>query len=166
MISLIFIILLIAAGLMLLAVEILLIPGIGAAGILGALSLTGSCWIAFRQFGPQGGLTAIAVDLLLIILGIVFLLRTGIWEKIGLRTRINARVSEPPARIGIEPGQKGITLTRLAPAGQARIGTQTAEVFTRDAIIEPGREIEVTEIDGHRIFVGLPKNEKNNQNPE
>ena len=41
------IITLILVGIVLMIAEILLIPGVGVAGILGLLSLGGSCWYAF-----------------------------------------------------------------------------------------------------------------------
>ena len=50
-----FIITLILVGLVLMFAEILIIPGVGVAGILGLLSLGGSCFYAFYEFGNTVG---------------------------------------------------------------------------------------------------------------
>ena len=42
---------LIIIGLVLLAIELLIIPGFGVTGILGIASLVGACFFAFYSFG-------------------------------------------------------------------------------------------------------------------
>jgi hypothetical protein len=56
---------LIIIGLLLLFAEILLIPGVGVAGIVGLLSLGGSCFYAFNQMGSTAGAIVTAVNVLL-----------------------------------------------------------------------------------------------------
>ena len=53
---------LIIIGLLLLFAEILLIPGVGFAGILGLVSLGGSCFYAFNQMGGTVGAIVTAVN--------------------------------------------------------------------------------------------------------
>ena len=57
-----FIITLILVGLILIFAEILLVPGVGIAGILGLLSLGGSCFYAFTQIGTTAGTIVTAVN--------------------------------------------------------------------------------------------------------
>lgn len=153
------IITLIIIGLLLIAAEFLIIPGFGLAGIFGILFLCASCGFAFSAFGHTAGLIVVAVNILLIVAGTILILRTKTWKKIGLRTNIDAKVDKAPQQKGISVGQRGTTLTRLAPGGQARIGDHNVEVFTRDTLIGPGCEVEVTEIRENRIFVGILKNQ-------
>ena len=57
-----FIITLILVGLVLMFAEILLIPGVGVAGILGLISMGGSCFCAFHQYGNTVGAIVTAVN--------------------------------------------------------------------------------------------------------
>ena len=50
-----FVVSLILIGLVLIFAEILIIPGVGVAGILGLLSMGGSCYYAFYEFGSTTG---------------------------------------------------------------------------------------------------------------
>lgn len=147
------IITLILVGLILLVAELLIIPGFGIAGILGIGSMIASCWIAFDALGQTAGLLTITANILLTVIISVYTLRSKTWKKLSLKTNIDSKVDTTPQNKGIQPGSIGTTNTRLAPTGQVRFGEITTEVSTRDALIEPGKEVIVSEIEGNRIFV-------------
>lgn len=81
------------------------------------------------------------------------MLRSKTWKKLSLKTNIDSKVGSAPQEKGIVVGNRGIAVTRLAPAGKVQIGDSVLEAFTRDSLVEPGREVEVAEIDGNKIFV-------------
>lgn len=147
------IITLIVVGLLLLGAELLIIPGFGIAGILGVVTMVVSCYLAFSSFGSVAGFIIVIINIFLIVVSTILILRSKTWRKISLYTNIDSKIDEIPERKGIEIGQKGLSLTRLAPGGQARLGDVVLEVFTRDALVEPGTEIEVVEMEGNRVFV-------------
>ena len=147
------IITLIIAGLLLLAAELVLIPGFGVAGILGIASLVGSCWVAFTQVSTTAGIITLIANILLAIISTIMVLRSKTWKKLSLGTNIYAKVDTTPVEKGISIGDKGTTITRLAPGGKVMLGTNMLEAFSRDTIIEPGVEIEVCEVQGNKIFV-------------
>lgn len=147
------IITLIIAGLLLLAAELVLIPGFGVAGILGVASLVGSCWIAFTQVGTTAGIITLGANILLAIISTVLVLRSKTWKKLSLGTNIDAKVDTTPVEKGISVGDKGTTITRLAPGGKVMLGTNMLEAFSRDTIIEPGIDVEVCEVQGNKIYV-------------
>ena len=70
-----------------------------------------------------------------------------------LGTNIEAKVDTTPVEKGISVGDKGTTITRLAPGGKVMLGTNMLEAFSRDTIIEPGIDVEVCEIQGNKIYV-------------
>ena len=144
---------LIVAGLLLLGAELIIIPGFGIAGILGIASLVASCWVAFTNLGTTAGVIVIVVNIILTIASTILMLRSKTWKKLTLKTNIDAKVETAPAQKGIAVGDTGITLTRLAPAGKVKIGEKVLEAFTRDSLIEPGKDVKVTEIDGNKIYV-------------
>lgn len=57
---------LVIAGIILILAEIFLIPGIGAAGILGLLALCGSSYYAFACLGTAAGVITTLVNIVLI----------------------------------------------------------------------------------------------------
>ena len=144
---------LIIAGLLLLGAELIIIPGFGIAGILGIASIVASCWLAFAHISTTAGIIVIIVNILLVVATTILMLRSKTWKKLSLKTNIDSKVDSSPADKGIEVGSKGTAATRLAPGGRVQIGENTIEAFTRDSIIEPGTEIEVTAIDGYKIYV-------------
>lgn len=147
------IITLIIVGLILLIAELLIIPGFGIAGILGVVSMVASCWFAFDFYGQGIGLLIIAVNILLTVISTIYILQSKTWKNISLKTNIDSKVDTSPQKKGIIEGMNGKTLTRLAPAGQAKFGEIVTEVFTRDSLVEPSKEVEVCEIEGNKIFV-------------
>ena len=81
---------LIIIGLLLLFAEILLIPGVGVAGILGLLSLGGSCFYAFNQMGSTAGAVVTAVNVLLVVALSIYVLRAKTWKRLTLDTNIDS----------------------------------------------------------------------------
>jgi membrane-bound serine protease (ClpP class) len=123
--------LLIGAGVLLLAAELLIIPGFGVAGILGIVALGSGFFLSFLGSYPaaddiwRAG-TTLLTSLLLMGVGTVVLLMLlpglPMWSRLNLRTHLGKepegtptppKVRLPSARLGIQ----GMTLTPLRPAG-------------------------------------------------
>lgn len=81
------------------------------------------------------------------------MLRSKTWKKLSLKTNIDSKVDSAPQEKGIDVGNRGVAVTRLAPAGKVQIGETVLEAFTRDSLVEPGKEVEVVEMEGNKIFV-------------
>ncbi|MFO7616547.1 MAG: NfeD family protein [Bacteroidales bacterium] len=143
--SLLGIFLIILAGMLLFLLEILVIPGITIAGI-GALILMGlAVYLAFSAFGAGTGLVVLLIVLVLIILLILFAFRARTWKRVSLATEIGSRVSEVTGR-GIEPGDAGVTITRLAPVGTVQIRDQRVEAHSEGPFIDHQTEVVVIRV--------------------
>jgi membrane-bound ClpP family serine protease len=141
-------------GLILIFVEVMLIPGVGVAGILGLLSMGGSCFYAFHEFDNLTGGIVTGVNALLLLVSMIYLLRAKTWKKMTLNTNIDAKaVREETATLMI--GQRGKTVTRLAPAGSVRFGDDIVEARTMDSIIDPETEVKVIMLDDNKIYVSV-----------
>ena len=140
---------LILVGIVLLLAELLLVPGVGVAGILGVLSLCGSSYYAFAFLGGiQGGIVTV-VNIALLSILLYFALRAKTWKKLELDTVIDKKEEA----CAICPGDKGHTVTRLAPMGKARINDRSFEVTAVEGMIGPGVEVEVVPIENGKIYV-------------
>ena len=83
----------------------------------------------------------------------VLVLRSKTWKKLRLTTNINSKAHNAPDEEGVCTGEKGMTLSRLAPGGKIQVGTNILEGFSRDGIIDAGKEIEVSEIEDNKVYV-------------
>lgn len=147
------IITLILVGIFLIIAEFLVIPGFGVAGILGFASMIGSCWITFNEYGHFWGSIVVAANIVLFLIILILSLRSNTWKKLSLKTNIKAKVNNTPKEKGIVIGSRGISYTRLAPSGTAKINNNTIEVFSMGALIEPNTPIIVEDIEGNKIIV-------------
>lgn len=146
------IITLILVGLILLLAEILLIPGIGVAGILGLLSMGGSCFYAFNKLGNTAGAIVTAVNVLLVVVLLIYVLRAKTWQRFTLNTNIDSKAVGAEEE-SLRTGDRGQTVTRLAPMGSVRFGDSTYEVKALEGMIDPNVEVEIVLIEDNRIFV-------------
>ena len=145
------IVFLMVAAILLILAEIFLLPGITLAGIGGVVfAYTVGIWV--------GHLT---LSLSIITFGIIFawLLRSRSFNKIALKTDIDSKLTSS-RDLGIEPGDEGITLSRLAPIGKARIKGINVEAKSQDELIDENTPIVVIRVDSYNVIV-RPKEETN-----
>ena len=154
-----FVITLILVGLVLIFAEILLIPGVGIAGILGLLSLGGSCWYAFAEMGTMVGSIVTGVVVVLIVAMTVWVLRAKTWKRLALETNIDSKAVSSGSILSV--GDRGVTVTRLAPMGMVRFGDDSVEVKALEGMIDPGVPVEIVMIEDNRIFVRIFREENN-----
>lgn len=146
-----FVITLILVGLVLIFAEILLVPGVGIAGILGLLSLGGSCWYAFVEMGTMTGSIVTGVVAVLVVAMTVWVLRAKTWKRLTLETNIDSKAVSSDGILSV--GDRGVTVTRLAPMGMVRFGDDSVEVKALEGMIDPGVPVEIVMIEDNRIFV-------------
>jgi membrane-bound ClpP family serine protease len=53
------------------------------------------------------------------------------------------------------PGDEGLTLSRLAPIGKARINGITVEAKSMDELIDENTPVEVIRVDGYNVIVKI-----------
>lgn len=144
---------LILLGIVLMFIEILLVPGVGVAGILGIATMAGSSVYAFLELGATTGAIVTAVNAVLLIALTIWVLRAKTWERFSLNTKIEAKAVVPEQTLAV--GDRGKAMTRLAPMGSVRFGDKVLEVTAYDSIIDAGQEVEVVFIDDNKVFVAV-----------
>ncbi len=143
---------LIAAGLLLMVLEVLVIPGVGVVGFFGFGLIVYSIYHAFATHGTTAGVITTVSTFFASVFVIWFSLRSKTWKKISLETDIKSKVNliDPS---DIKPGDTGTTIGRIAPMGKAMINGQYYEVKSGSAFIDQNQNIIVTRIEGNQIFV-------------
>ena len=124
------VLMLILIGAILVVLEILVLPGINVAGILGFISI-----IAGVYFGYW------------------YVLRTKTWKRLSLDTRLEGTVEG----IGdsVKAGDCGETLGRLAPMGNVKLGDMVVEAESRSGYIDAHRPVEVVKVLRNKVIVQL-----------
>ena len=104
-------------------VELFFLPGISVAGVA-ALLFAGAAVFYAYTISPVAGHLTLAGSFVVAGLGVWLFIRSKTLERISLKTDIDSRI-EPLKDMDIRVGDKGITVSRLAPMGQVKIAGRT-----------------------------------------
>ena len=141
---------LVVLGYLLLAIEVLVIPGFGVTGIGAFFCLGAGCFLAVRYFGTQtGGVIVVAVVVATTGL-FIWLPRTPLGRSMMLRRSLKETRSSNPVLV---VGERGVTESVLRPSGIARFGTRRESVVSNGEYIDAGRPIRVLRVEGGRVVV-------------
>ncbi len=151
--SILGIILLILLGVILFLVEFFIIPGVTVAGIGGALVMGAAVFMAYRTQGVTAGNYTLLAVLLVSITSLVLALSSKTWKRFMLKTNIDSKVEVGLEDQKIKPGDKGETVTRLAPIGMVRVNDLIIEGKSIGGFLDPKTKVEVTKVLGTQIIV-------------
>jgi membrane-bound ClpP family serine protease len=146
------IVVLIVIGLSLMVVEVVVLPGITIAGIGGVILIGCGVFLTFKWFGNTAGILALIGTGILFIIFMVYALRAKTWDRLSLHSEIDGRVNVVDTN-SIKIGDRGMTVSRLAPIGKILIHDQIMEGKSEFGLIDENREIEVVHVNGSTIIV-------------
>ena len=154
------------AGVICLAAEIFVVPGIGILGLGGGLLIVASLVLASQSFvfpANSYQVQQLQVSLLGILGAGVGVVAFGVVVRrwLPLTPVLRHVLLVPPERddqnevVSFEHliGKTGVTVTRLAPAGKANIENHLYDVYADDMLIESGMAVQVTTLRSGRIMV-------------
>jgi membrane-bound ClpP family serine protease len=140
-----------ALAIVLFLLEIFLLPGITIAGIGGGLFAIGGIIYAYSIGTVTGHITLISS--IVIFIGFFFwLLRAKSFQRIALKTNVDSTLTST-RDMGLQTGDKGIALSRLAPIGKARFGNTTVEAKTQGDFIDEQTPVVIVRIEGYNVVV-------------
>jgi membrane-bound serine protease (ClpP class) len=156
-------VILLGIGLVAIAIEVFVLPGFGAAGILGIVALSAAVILALVGSSPS---TA-DVTQALMVLGASLVITAAVayaWLRhlpnsgrfAGLFLRGGAHQAD--GYIAATPrhdlvGQDGVAVTDLRPAGTAQIGPERVDVVTEGEYVAQGQAVRVVRSEGYRHVV-------------
>jgi len=151
-------VLLFLLGLILLAVEILVLPGFGIAGTGGLAALVISIVLAAPS--TQQAITSLVVAILgtglLVGLSFKFLPTRRVWRRLVLNDKQDswAGYVAPETSLAGYVGQYGKTITPLRPAGAVELASgERLDVVTDGSFIPRGTPVKVVKVEGARVVV-------------
>ena len=154
-----FLIFLIALGVLLVFIELLILPGFGAAGVPGCLLMLIGIGSAWWKFGFQTALTYTGITLVavipLAIIALSVMRTTPAGKAFILSATQNKEVGfqAPPSELADLVGKSGKALTPLRPAGVALIAGNRVDIVTQGEFVPAETEIEVIFVEGRRVVV-------------
>lgn len=157
-------VLLVLAGVVLLALEIFVIPGFGIAGALGLLAILGGLVLSMVGAGNTAQLVMLVaarvVFALLFAIGaslllLRFMTRLPVGRRLILESGLPAGQGYASAPEGDARllARQGRAWSVLRPAGIAEIDGRRVDVVSEGELIEAGEPIEVIRVDGNRVVV-------------
>ena len=168
-------ILLAVTGFVLLAVEILILPGFGVAGIAGIValvtaftfSLVGNDGLNFDMVSKQDIVESLARVMITMVVSIFVsyflgkrLIKTSRFGKMVLQGTMNASEGYVSSDMTLSPlvGSRGVTQSTLRPSGKITINDQSYSANAETGYIETGKIIVVTRFDGLILWVKESEN--------
>ena len=157
-------VLLFLLGIAMIAVEVFVVPGIAFVGLAGiGLVLTSLALVTLDRWPTTphdwmslgSTFTTFGLSLVAAVVGAICL--AHYLPSIPYANRL---VLQPPTETPEVPiagarllGEIGVSLTTLRPAGKAQFGDTFLDVIAEGDFVEPGRRVQVIEIEGYRIVV-------------
>ncbi|MBN2403179.1 MAG: serine protease [Spirochaetes bacterium] len=162
--------LIIAAGIVLVGIEIFVLPGFGIAGILGFLFIVAGMILALQDFTLPDPSAPWEMDILIkntiTVFGSLFLsffvmfftlryLITRIATSAGpyLSTSLSKSHADSMEVLKAKVNDAGIAATSLRPSGKMKIGDNVFDVIAEGEYMEKGTPIKITQIKGNRIII-------------
>lgn len=146
------IIAIIILGILLILLEFFVVPGITIAGVGGLILLIGGVFMAYSKYGTPGGHYVLAATVFLLILILISAFKSKTWEKIALKTEIQSQAKEK-LDLKINIGDKGKSISRLAPRGTVSINKLFVEAESISGFVDENKDVEVVKIKGNKIIV-------------
>lgn len=146
------VVVLLLTGFVLLAVELVVIPGFGVAGILGAIALLVGSILSFRQYGALWGGAAVVGTIVLCIVTIIVLGKSRVGKSLALKRSAKSRAAVPE-ELETWVGKEGVAESMLRPSGSALFGDIRMTVLTESQFLAKGTRIQVLRVEGGKLVV-------------
>lgn len=149
------VIILFVAGVLLVAVEVL-VPG-AILGILGGLCLLAGVITAFVQLGVVSGAVAsglaLAIGALTIYLEFVVLPKSRLAKKFSMTETVSSQSQPAVADRAVVVGREAVAVTTLAPSGYVELDGRRYEAFCQSGLVETGVRLRIVDVDTFRLIV-------------
>lgn len=143
---------LILAGLTLLIVEVIFIPGTTVVGLLGLAFIIAGLLFSYNEFGSSVANYVLLATVLAGGATLYISFRKGAWKKFSLKTSIDSKVNEG-LLVELTVGTEGVTVSALRPMGTVEFNGKMVEVKTNGDYLAPGMRVKIIKIQTNDILV-------------
>ncbi|MDP4208400.1 MAG: NfeD family protein [Bacteroidota bacterium] len=144
--------LLILLSILLLIIEILILPGIMIAGVGGFLLMALAIFLTYKNYGSAAGHYILLSSIAFFIVAFIYSLRSKTWNRLALHSEIKGKVNMlEEDKIAI--GDKGVTISKLAPMGKVKVNNTIVEAKSLGIYIAENTKVEVLKVNESNIIV-------------
>lgn len=150
------VVVLFAAGLVLLAVEVFVVPGFGVPGLVGLVSIIASVVLSFSSAKVAAYSLTVAAVLTAVLFAVLsrYFKRFRTWDRLVLRTKQDKAQGYVSTAVKQELiGQQGVTLTACRPAGTVLVGKQRLDAVSEGPYIPAHRTVQVVGRSGAQVVI-------------
>lgn len=152
------IVVLVFLGVFLLGLEFFIIPGFGAGGILGFVSLISAAMVAGTSYGAAWGVFVFVLSAMISFVGLLWGMKTNLIQKRFVLSVVQKKGQGTGAEdLSVLVGQKGTSVTDLRPAGAAQIKNRRVDVISDGNFIDKNTPVVVILVEGPRVVVKKDK---------
>ena len=146
---------LLVLGFALVVVDVFVTPGLDLLGIVGVIAVLAGVVYAYLELGMLAAVVVALFGVAATVLLVRLLVRRRLWKRLVLdsATARDEGYHASPDGLAELVGQVGVAVTPLRPSGRARFGERLADVVTEGDFIDPGRPVQVLEVQGVRVVV-------------
>lgn len=145
-------ILLVVAGLALIIIEIIFVPGTTIVGILGLIATIFGLYLSFAYFGTEVGWWMVAGSAVVFGVSIYYSFRSNAWDRFSLKDTMQSKVNEGLVSM-LQVGDEGTALSTIRPFGKAEFEKGEFEVRSIGNYIDSGTKIKIIKISNNNVFV-------------
>lgn len=142
---------LLLVGVALLAIEVVLVPGVGLVGFFGLAGIGAAVWIAYAMIGPAYAGLALTGGVVACGLAFWLLPRTRLARSMVLEGSAGGRAGDPS--LMALAGKVGTTVTALRPSGTVDFAGRPVDVVSDGDYIDRGVAVRVILVQGSRVVV-------------
>lgn len=143
---------LILAGIALIIVEIIFVPGTTIVGILGFLVGVYGVYRSYELYGVDTGHMVLAVSMASGLAAVILSFRSGAWNKFSHKGVMKVPVNEGLTS-SLEIGQQGKCISSLKPVGKAEFDNKEYEVSSQGQFIEENTGVRIIKLERNKIIV-------------
>lgn len=143
---------LILAGIVLIIVEVVFIPGTTVVGLLGAAFVIAGVVFTYREFGNEAGFYVLLGTGVATGVALYLSFRKGAWNKVSNKSVIDSKVNEGIAA-HLTEGEEGITVSALRPIGTADFHGKIFEVKSTGEYVPNAIKVRIVKIRVNDILV-------------
>lgn len=143
---------LILAGISLIIVEIIFVPGTTIVGILGFLVGIYGVYRSYELYGVDTGHIVLAVSMTAGLAAVILSFKSGAWNKFSNKSVMKTPVNEGLTS-GLEIGQEGKCISSLKPVGKAEFDNKEYEVSSLGPFVLENTAIKIIKLERNKIIV-------------
>jgi membrane-bound ClpP family serine protease len=143
---------LILLGIILFLMEVLVIPGIGFAGIGAFVLIAIGVFLSYEHYGNVVGNYTLFGSLLFFAGMTFYALRAKTWKRLTLESSIDSRVNVV-AKDEVSVGDEGIAVSRLAPMGKVMVKNKMYEAKSLGEYVTENTPVVVVKVNESNVIV-------------